>query len=192
MSSESVCQVALSWVDVGSFHTRLVVRFMIFTASTRSILDTPSYMYSLSTSLLSQTMWWCTLRKRCDTNSLHIKWNAHVPCIDSAVKIKLQCLFELCLTKCTLTNLIFNKCSSSLHNPGKFNPSVHCADVQSFRCHTRPLQHRFINALIAHTNLIHLTITFTLLKLKASTCFGHHLPISGGTTTVLVGVACCK
>jgi len=23
MSSESVCQVALSWVDVGSFHTRL-------------------------------------------------------------------------------------------------------------------------------------------------------------------------
>jgi hypothetical protein len=30
MSSESVCQVARSWVDVGSFHTRLVVRFMIF------------------------------------------------------------------------------------------------------------------------------------------------------------------
>jgi hypothetical protein len=23
MSSDSVCQVALSWVDVGSFHTRL-------------------------------------------------------------------------------------------------------------------------------------------------------------------------
>jgi hypothetical protein len=30
MSSESVCQVARSWVDVGSFHTRLVVRFVIF------------------------------------------------------------------------------------------------------------------------------------------------------------------
>jgi hypothetical protein len=45
MSSESVCQVALSWVDVGSFHTRLVVRCMIFTASVRNILDTPSYMH---------------------------------------------------------------------------------------------------------------------------------------------------
>jgi hypothetical protein len=39
MSSESVCQVARSWVDVGSFHTRLVVRFMNFTASVRNILD---------------------------------------------------------------------------------------------------------------------------------------------------------
>jgi uncharacterized membrane protein len=29
MSSESVCQFARSWVDVGSFYTRLVVRFMI-------------------------------------------------------------------------------------------------------------------------------------------------------------------
>jgi hypothetical protein len=29
MSSELVCQVARSRVDVGSFHTRLVVRFMI-------------------------------------------------------------------------------------------------------------------------------------------------------------------
>jgi hypothetical protein len=29
MSSESVCQVASSWVDVGSFHTRLVVRFLV-------------------------------------------------------------------------------------------------------------------------------------------------------------------
>jgi hypothetical protein len=43
MSSESVCQVARSWVDVGSFHTRLVVRFFIFTASVRNILDIPSY-----------------------------------------------------------------------------------------------------------------------------------------------------
>jgi hypothetical protein len=44
MSSESVFQVASSWVDVGSFQTRLVVRFMTFTASVRNILDTPSYI----------------------------------------------------------------------------------------------------------------------------------------------------
>jgi hypothetical protein len=43
MSSESVCQVACSWVDVGGFCTRLVVRLMIFTASVRNIVDTPSY-----------------------------------------------------------------------------------------------------------------------------------------------------
>jgi hypothetical protein len=43
MSSESVCQVARSWVDVGSFHTRLMVSFMmILTVSVRNILDTPS------------------------------------------------------------------------------------------------------------------------------------------------------
>jgi hypothetical protein len=42
MSSESVCQVSRSWVEVGSFHTCLVERFMIFTASVRNILDTPS------------------------------------------------------------------------------------------------------------------------------------------------------
>jgi hypothetical protein len=43
MSSESVCQVARSWVDVGSFHTRLfgVVYFAI--ASVWGFLDTPSY-----------------------------------------------------------------------------------------------------------------------------------------------------
>jgi hypothetical protein len=49
MSIESECQVARSWVDVGSFHMRLVVRFMIFTASVRSILDTPSYSLLLVT-----------------------------------------------------------------------------------------------------------------------------------------------
>jgi hypothetical protein len=42
MSSESVCQVARSWLDVGSFHTHLMVRFMIFT-SVRNILNTPLY-----------------------------------------------------------------------------------------------------------------------------------------------------
>jgi hypothetical protein len=30
MSNESVCQVSRSWLEVGSFHTRFVVRFMIF------------------------------------------------------------------------------------------------------------------------------------------------------------------
>jgi hypothetical protein len=44
MSSESVCAVVRSWVDVGSCHMRLVVRFMIFTASVRNILDTSSYI----------------------------------------------------------------------------------------------------------------------------------------------------
>jgi hypothetical protein len=33
MSSVSVCQVARSWVDMGSFHTGLVVRFMNVTVS---------------------------------------------------------------------------------------------------------------------------------------------------------------
>jgi hypothetical protein len=42
MSSESVCQIARSWVDVGSFYTRLVVRFMGFTESVRNNLDTSS------------------------------------------------------------------------------------------------------------------------------------------------------
>jgi hypothetical protein len=43
MSSESVHQVARSWVDVGSFHKRLfgVVYFAI--ASVREFLDTTSY-----------------------------------------------------------------------------------------------------------------------------------------------------
>jgi hypothetical protein len=39
MSSE----VARSWVDVGSFQTRLLVRHMIFTASVRNILDRAVY-----------------------------------------------------------------------------------------------------------------------------------------------------
>jgi hypothetical protein len=43
MSSEPVCQVARSWVEVGSFQKRLfgVVCFAI--ASFREFLDTPSY-----------------------------------------------------------------------------------------------------------------------------------------------------
>jgi hypothetical protein len=46
MYSVSVCQVARSWVDVGSCHTRLfgVVYFAI--ASVREFLDPPSYSLS--------------------------------------------------------------------------------------------------------------------------------------------------
>jgi hypothetical protein len=44
MPSEPVCKVTGSWMDVGSFYTRLVVRFMIFTAPVRNILDTTSYV----------------------------------------------------------------------------------------------------------------------------------------------------
>jgi hypothetical protein len=44
MSSESVCQVARSWVDVGSFHMRLIIIFMSYTSSVRNILDIPSYI----------------------------------------------------------------------------------------------------------------------------------------------------
>jgi hypothetical protein len=45
MSSESVCRVACNWVDVGSFHMRIEVRFMIFTASVWNVLDTPPYCH---------------------------------------------------------------------------------------------------------------------------------------------------
>jgi hypothetical protein len=43
MSSESLCQVARSWVEVDSFHTRSIVRFMIFTASGWNVLGTTLY-----------------------------------------------------------------------------------------------------------------------------------------------------
>jgi hypothetical protein len=70
------------------------------------------------------------------------------------------------------------------------------------------LVYRQINiwySLITCTNLMHFTITFTVLKLKASTCFGHHLSIASTcfghhvpilrrhySNTVLMGVTCCK
>jgi hypothetical protein len=37
-------------MEVGSFHTRLVVRVMIFTTSVRNILETPSYVADVSSS----------------------------------------------------------------------------------------------------------------------------------------------
>jgi hypothetical protein len=47
MSSESVCQVARSWVDVGSFHTRIFGVLYYAVASVREFLDTPSYLIQL-------------------------------------------------------------------------------------------------------------------------------------------------
>jgi hypothetical protein len=44
MSGESVCQVAHSLVDVGSFDTRLFIIFMICTASVQNVLDIPLYI----------------------------------------------------------------------------------------------------------------------------------------------------
>jgi hypothetical protein len=52
MSSESVCQVAHSWVDMGSFHMCLVVRFMIFTASVRKVWIHPCTHLDLELTLL--------------------------------------------------------------------------------------------------------------------------------------------
>jgi hypothetical protein len=43
MSSESVCLVARSWVDVGSFHTRLFGAVYFDIASVREFLHTPWY-----------------------------------------------------------------------------------------------------------------------------------------------------
>jgi hypothetical protein len=52
MSSESVCQVARSWVDEGSFHTRLFGVTYFAVASVPEFLDTSSYTH-LSNYLLN-------------------------------------------------------------------------------------------------------------------------------------------
>jgi hypothetical protein len=44
MSSVSGCQVACSWADVGCFHMRLFIMFMIFTVPVQNILGIPSYI----------------------------------------------------------------------------------------------------------------------------------------------------
>jgi hypothetical protein len=44
MSNESICQGARSWVDLGSFHKRLCIIFMIFKGSVRNILDRLPYV----------------------------------------------------------------------------------------------------------------------------------------------------
>jgi hypothetical protein len=45
MSSDSVCQVARSWVDVGSIHMRLFGVVYLAIASVREFLDTSSYVW---------------------------------------------------------------------------------------------------------------------------------------------------
>jgi hypothetical protein len=44
VSSGSVCQVAHSWVDVGSFQMRLFLVVYFAIASVREFLDTASYL----------------------------------------------------------------------------------------------------------------------------------------------------
>jgi hypothetical protein len=43
MSSESMCQVAFIWVDVGSFHTRLFRVVYFANAAVRDFMDTTAY-----------------------------------------------------------------------------------------------------------------------------------------------------
>jgi hypothetical protein len=57
MSSESLCQVARSWVDVGSFHTRLFLVVYFAIASVREFLDTPSYP-TWKLNVTSKNHWW--------------------------------------------------------------------------------------------------------------------------------------
>jgi hypothetical protein len=79
MSSESVCQVAPSWVDVGSFHKRLVVRFMTFTASVRNILDTHSYFYVKSIMSLNEEFIADNQRKYSILSQRNILLSKHAP-----------------------------------------------------------------------------------------------------------------
>jgi hypothetical protein len=51
MSSESVCQIAYSWVDMGSFHTRLFGVMYFTIASVQEFLDTPPYSLTPRTDL---------------------------------------------------------------------------------------------------------------------------------------------
>jgi hypothetical protein len=51
MYSESMCQVARSWVDVSNFHKRLFIMFMNFTAPVRNILNIPSHEQNLTDTL---------------------------------------------------------------------------------------------------------------------------------------------
>jgi hypothetical protein len=89
MSSESVCQVARKWVDMGSFHPRLVVRFVIFTVSVRNILDTRSYMeervaavsYPKGVGLWPLACWDCGFESRwmsitCENVCCHVEVSA--------------------------------------------------------------------------------------------------------------------
>jgi hypothetical protein len=46
MSSESLCQVACSWVDMGTFHMSLFGVVYLAVTTVREFLDTPSCVVS--------------------------------------------------------------------------------------------------------------------------------------------------
>jgi hypothetical protein len=52
MSRKSVCQVGRSWVDVGSWHTRLFGVLYFAIALVRAFLDVPLYNTTLAHCLL--------------------------------------------------------------------------------------------------------------------------------------------
>jgi hypothetical protein len=66
MYSEPVCQVARSWVDVGSFHMRLFLFLWFLTASVRNILDIRLYAFMALTGICllcnsSLSHWYVTI-----------------------------------------------------------------------------------------------------------------------------------
>jgi hypothetical protein len=100
MSSQSSCQVSSSWVEVGSFHKRLMMRLMIFTASVRNILDIPSYSeLAVHFRELSMQRGCCEREAEC-TNSVQrargmlwrqpedIRWSYH------ATSVVVRCLLD--------------------------------------------------------------------------------------------------
>jgi len=57
MSSESVCQVACSWVDVGSFHTRLFGVVLDLWQFSRWIRERNSECASDFETILGKVLW---------------------------------------------------------------------------------------------------------------------------------------
>jgi hypothetical protein len=119
MSSESVCQVARSWVDVGSFYKCLVVRFMIFTASVRNILDWPVYFLITYAGGGGGLMWVRLqgLRRtgRCDTASLPQRMQFGPRQCQSHCKREVldQVSLQLSLTNHTMLHSPFTEADSS-------------------------------------------------------------------------------
>jgi hypothetical protein len=69
MSSKSVCRFASSWVDVGSFYTRLVARFVLFLQRQSGILvfwKHPRILYGPECTVLSESS--CALTKGAESD----------------------------------------------------------------------------------------------------------------------------
>jgi hypothetical protein len=88
MSSESVCQVAHSWVDVSSFHPRLFEVMYFAIASVREFPDTPSHLSCnslpmTSISSLHSVALYCTVTAVTNfrLNTGHDCLAAHLHCI---------------------------------------------------------------------------------------------------------------